>query len=601
MKVQFWLPWIPLLSLFLGGCVHETVSIQSGKETPTQEEKITATVVAAPVISPSVNDGSKLYDQYCASCHEVSAQAQPTTEQPVGVISAEWIKQTTPADMFSMITSGVPEKGMSAFDQLSTSDRWDLVSYLLLKDFTVEDQRSGKLAYQNLCTSCHGEAGQGDGTQAFSKKLTLQDWQNQPLMVNDSNLDLFTTIRSGSGHGTGMFAVMLDESQIWSLVNIVRMLSVQEQMNFDPLVQATNDEQSAVGNTTQNEGFFILEGKVINASGGTVNTDNDVKLYVLYNGQTLKELSTPLIADSSFRFYLVPYNPAWSYVASFSSKGIVFRSDVLKGEDTASAKTASLSIRVFDANSDSTILTGERMHVLLNFAKEDSVHVVENILIANPSSFVAVPENTTIPLLTFIIAANAQGLKFSDPSNENYLKLIQGGLGDWQPIFPGNVHQVMFEYDLPFDGNDLFSFKVPVRTRSIMVMIEDSSGEVTCNGLQHIGEKADPSGGFDILSGSNVNTGGQFSIRCYNKKDIYPEIIGSAVFLFVLAIVTIIVIDSRRQHKNSLQSAVKNNKGTQVTLLDAIIALDDQYKAGEISAEAYQTKREELLKKLVGE
>lgn len=46
---------------------------------------------------------------------------------------------------------------------------------------------------------------------------------------------------------------------------------------------------------------------------------------------------------------------------------------------------------------------------------------------------------------------------------------------------------------------------------------------------------------------------------------------------------------------------LQQGKVKRTALLDAIITLDDQFKAGEISAEVYQAKREELIRHLEGE
>jgi Mg-chelatase subunit ChlI len=62
----------------------------------------------------------------------------------------------------------------------------------------------------------------------------------------------------------------------------------------------------------------------------------------------------------------------------------------------------------------------------------------------------------------------------------------------------------------------------------------------------------------------------------------------------------ILILTSSRNRRN--RKLLRGNKGTaKTTILDAIITLDDQLKAGEISMEVYQAKREELIKRLEGE
>jgi len=66
-----------------------------------------------------------------------------------------------------------------------------------------------------------------------------------------------------------------------------------------------------------------------------------------------------------------------------------------------------------------------------------------------------------------------------------------------------------------------------------------------------------------------------------------------------LLVVLWIAIVSKKKVGNAPKLGGKGTKKT--TLLDAIITLDDQFKAGEISAEVYRAKREELIKKTRGE
>lgn len=599
MKVRCWLPWIILITLALSGCGQEVSSLSIEDVTSTAQASAEVAKAASPLIPPLVSDGKRIYDQYCASCHESSTHTQSQTQKAAKTISSDWLRVNTPKELFDLLTNGLIDQGMPSFTQLSSADRWDIVSYLLLHDLSETDKRSGKLNYQNMCLSCHGMEGQGDGNQAISKNLVMPDWQGTPLLADYSDQEIYDTIRSGKGHDMSAYAVMLSEAQILSITKIVRLLSIQESMNFSPQSGLNQNNNSSGTVDEESEGFFAIEGNVINISGGSVNTDDEVQLKVISNGQTIKEMSVSLLSDGSFRFYLVPYHSTGTYVATFSHNGISFRSTMLYGQNYASATTAKIAIHVYDTSTDTSVLRGEQVHVLLNFKENDVVHVVEYLLISNPSSYIVSPVSDQTPLLKFDIPITAQSLQFSDSTEADYFQLVEGGFGDWQPIGPGSVHQVMFEYDLPFNGDDSFGFTLPVATESVLIMVQDRSNQILCKGMQHLDQKSGSLGSLDLFSGINIPAGGKLNMQCYNKNELFPEIIGAFSLLFVLVIIGIIFIDVKRKQNQSIVNEVSDNDKTEI--LDAIIALDDRFKAGELSAEVYKAKRQELLKKIEGE
>lgn len=129
-----------------------------------------------------------------------------------------------------------------------------------------------------------------------------------------------------------------------------------------------------------------------------------------------------------------------------------------------------------------------------------------------------------------------------------------------------------------------------------MIMVENQSKDITCSGMQVSNQQMAMSESLLIFSGGVIDAGDKLALHCFNKKEIFPEIIGALVLVIALLLVIWISLASRKQ------KALSQGKGTKkMTLLDAIITLDDQFKAGEIPAEVYNAKREELIKKLGGE
>jgi|GEM_PF-1543867 len=589
--VFYWVPLVTLLALVLSGCANEPMMDTTAAQLAATEQA----AVTPPLVAPSLADGATHFQQYCASCHTQATAAEISAGAPEHLISAGWVEQTSPAEMFTLLSEGKPDEGMPAFASLSTGDRWDLVAYLLSMVSTPANQSGGALVYQNLCQSCHGSDGSGDGVQAVSQQLDLQNWPSQPLLVSYSNADLYTAIQGG--HNMGDFAAMLTKAQLWSLVTTVRSLSLSAPA-ANVLPQTATGQSASDADLSQNEGFFIIEGKVSNGSGGDISDLKTVRLVVANGAETLQEMTAPVTQNGTFHFYLVPYHPSWTYIAEIEHDGIAYTSPRLSGQNFASADTVPLTVQIYDAITDVSVLRGERLHALLNFQTDGTIHVTESLLVNNPSSYTVSSNDTGTPLLQFKLGSDAQAVEYDEFSEDQSLKWMNGVLGDWQPILPGSVHQVMFEYDLPFKGDQTIHFDVPVPVASAMIMVENQGREIGCGGMQFSNRTTGESPAVLIFTGTNITAGDELSLHCYDKKSLLSIAIGIGILVFAILVTVWIVLTARRKSVQKMGATQKNvNKNT---LLDAIITLDDQYKAGTITAEVYRAKREELIRKLEG-
>ena len=354
-----------------------------------------------------------------------------------------------------------------------------------------------------------------------------------------------------------------------------------------------NGYQTDVG--SEQQGFFSISGTLINISGGQINLDDDVVLTVYNEGQVQEVLTTPLLADQTFIFHLVPYSSDWSYVASFIHNNIEYKSQIINGYDHTSAGTAEITLWVYDSISDSSLIRGEGMHVTLEYLQEGYVHVTESMMFVNPSSLVITPVSSKTPVLLFRLDSQANSLAFINDMDQGIYRITPGGFGDWQPILPGMVHQVMFEYDLPFDGNTDIVLSLPMRMNSVVVVVEDQQNSISCSGTQLVYSNDSPSGYVDFFKGIPGSEETELVIHCVHKWPVLPFIL-AAMALLLVALVLFLVIPQIKERMTRDRSKEHENQRTQI--LDAIIALDDQFKAGQIPRESYTAKRSELISKI---
>ncbi len=98
-----------------------------------------------------VNQGGKLYQTYCASCHGKTGQGDGLASAglkppPRDLVKGEWTKGGDSISLYKTLIQGIEGTSMVSFSYLSVSDRWALVHYMRsITKNKVEDDKE-KLA-----------------------------------------------------------------------------------------------------------------------------------------------------------------------------------------------------------------------------------------------------------------------------------------------------------------------------------------------------------------------------------------------------------------------------------------------------------------------
>jgi len=93
--------------------------------------------------------------------------------------------------------------------------------------------REGRVLYRHYCLNCHGEAGMGDGFNAYNLDPRPRSLADSTFQAGHSDADLVAAIRSGGGAvglSTGMppWGRTINERQIQNLVDYLRTLRTTE-------------------------------------------------------------------------------------------------------------------------------------------------------------------------------------------------------------------------------------------------------------------------------------------------------------------------------------------------------------------------------------
>lgn len=442
----------------------------------------------------------------------------------------------------------------------------------------IKDQLLGKkwlllvLLVAILSSGCVNSAGDSNGD---NQEIAPQSPQEVNLQGRDSTAPVLFGMDQLVGAKAGGFSKTIITASISPVAGV-------------PTGQILNDE-----------GNFVLVGSVVNGSGGPLGEINELRLIMTDKDDNEQHIFGYLSAEGQFRFSNVPYHKTWSYLLEMEHNGVTYRSARIYGQNFHANEPIDLSFKVYDASNDLSALEAERLHVLLNFDSNGMIHVIESYLIVNSSSYTIASDKFNTPLISFDLSDDAKNIEFKNMSEGQFLQLTGYTLGDSQPILPGSVHQVLFQYDLPFNGERTIEFSSPILVSSVIMMVQDPKNQVNCSGMKRFEKSPAGSSSIMLFTESDVAAGKPLAISCYNKKDVRQITLGIISIAIILFAVVLILNDSRRKaEKKRLTSFQKLKKAT---ILDAIIALDDQLKAGEISADAYRAKREELIRTLEGE
>jgi hypothetical protein len=244
--------------------------------------------------------------------------------------------------------------------------------------------------------------------------------------------------------------------------------------------------------------------------------------------------------------------------------------------------------------------------------------VVEVFVISNPTDTAIVAAEPGGPVASFLLPEGATDLQFQDGVLGGRYLEIPGGFADTATVQPSTgQYQVIFAYNLPYNGKLDFSQNMIMDANAVIIMLPDSGFKVKGEGISDDGTRDMQDTTYHLYSSESLKSGDQLQFSISGK----PKLGGQAVTTgstkniaiglgaFGLALVGAGVwLFLRNRNQRADESAIEFETDGQTTsfaepqdsgtLMDAIIALDDLYQAGELPEEAYLKRRDELKAQL---
>lgn len=629
-----------LFGLALSGCA---VSLASDITPPPNSESYSSqdtpvpTESVFPIVPPDPQSGRATFDEKCTPCHgELGLGDGPQSgELPVPVPALGDIllaSSVRPVEWYNMVTNGNLERYMPGFKSLDDRQRWDVVAYALSLSLSQQDISAGKLIYSDNCLSCHGDRGQG-GQDA-------PNWAVETGRLAQLSLDEIALVTSdGIGEMPG-FGSSLKPDDIAAVSVYVRSLSfVSELETAEAPVEVPTAtlgsgenssgslEQTPIGTAEtfpppnvpdgqstpletpliENPATIKVTGKVIAPDGMTLPEGLTVTLVGFDSMSQAYESQTSVKADATFEFENVEFVTGRAFLATIDYQGLTFSSDVYHSQGSAPEPVVDLSITYYETTSDLTALKASRMHMFFDFTRSGVVQVVELFILNNTGNKAIVAPSAGAGVVEYDLPEGAVNLQFQDSAlGERYLQ-TDSGFADTSSILPGEGSQILFAYDLPYERKLALSIPMPFPVDAAVIMVPQGTVEVSGDQLQATGTRDVQGISLDMYSASSLPgdstldltiSGRVSSSSAVESSSSTGLLIGGGILGLVLAGGGFWLRRQRKPLDEEPEQGEEMAESTTDTVMDAIIALDDRYQAGDLPEDAYQARRAELKKQL---
>ena len=572
-----------------------------------------------PLVPPSPADGQAIFAEKCAPCHGPAGlgdgpQAAQLPNPVTALGSTEIARQATPADWYTQVTKGNIEKFMPPFASLSDRQRWDTVAYAFALSMPAEVITQGEQLYQANCAQCHGEGGMG-GSAAI-------DFTDQAVMAEVSQANLFQVISDGAAPSMPGFAQQLSEDERWALAAYLRSLTFtpsSQPVAQEPATTPAATEESVPAATELptaaiSETVGTVTGSVTNASGGTVPADLTLTLHGFDNMQMAITQTTTTNADGSFVFKDVALQPGRAFIIITEYGNTVYNTDV--GQMEAGQNTLNLPLEIYDTTTDTSALIADRLHMFFEFVDSSTVRVVELYVISNPTNKTLVAAEKGQPVVRFTLPQGAENLEFQDGVlGQRYVK-TEDGFGDTAAVPPGQgQYEVLYAYTMPYDRKLELDERVNLPVDAVVILVPEGGVKIKSDMLADSGTQDVQGAKYRLLKGASLQPGDRLRMSITGQptagQPTLPTgsstnlMIGLAVFGVALVVAgvwlwrrTRLSEEDEEPEDETPSSETEPTAESVETLMDAIIALDDLYGAGQLPEDAYLKRRAELKARL---
>jgi hypothetical protein len=365
-----------------------------------------------------------------------------------------------------------------------------------------------------------------------------------------------------------------------------------------------------VNNATPATGVATISGQVTNGSGGSLPAGLTASLHGILNQQETLNLESPLNQDGSYTFKNVPLSTGMEFIVVVQYGPVSFLS--AGGTFDGTKSSYDQPVTIYNATSDLAGLSLDQVHIQASFTTAGQIQLNEIYVITIPGNAAVevATDGTTLPFASLPQGALQPSISLSQSSAA--LVMSDNGFA----MLPGSQqYSFVVSFTLPY-GNNKVSLTQPfVLAPKSLTVIVPAGVKVTGKGLADQGTSDFQGSNFQIYNGGPLAKGASIDLALAGSSQsgaapgstlgtttILQIGLGIAGLLLVAAGAIFLVRDRRKAIKTAPADTTKAETLDDETtrLADAILELDDQFAAGQISRLAYQQRRDELKEELKG-
>ena len=545
-----------LAPALLAGLLSAACSL-AGDVTPPATAQMAQPLPTAPIVQqisppstqPDLSAGALIYAEKCAACHGTAGMgdgemAAALQFPPPAIGDPVLARKAIPQEWYETVTLGNLDRLMPGFVSLTDQERWDVVGYALSLNTPPDGLTMGEALFEGQCRECHDAAEFG-----------------VPYFREHSLADAYQVIDQGQGEEMPAFASSLTEDERWTVAGYVQSLGWSGE-------SAPIEELGAPAS---------VRGQVLNGTvGAALPAGLEVRLFGFDGDQEAVNRTVFVDSEGQFEFEAVEAVPGRLFVAALEYQGVLFRSELAHAP--LDGGLLQLPLTIYETSPDSSMLTVERLHLLIDFPAEDVIRVLELWVVGNRSDTV-ITSPLRIPL-----PAESFNLTFEEGTLGERFELTEEGFLDREPIPPGSgIDQLAFAFDLPRSG--WFEQAVQQPVEAVTVLVPSEGPKVS--GLQDQGVR--DLGGLPMRNyvGGSLQPGESLRFRVNGPaaapSTIATTVVGGAALLGAGLVAARWWVLARSRGGDDTEE-----------LLRAMARLDDEYEAGSISEQAYRRQRAAL-------
>jgi len=567
-----------------------------------------------PENPPDVENGAAIYVEKCAACHGNTGMGdgEQGKQLPVSVAAIglpATAQKAKPSDWYTQVTQGNLDRFMPPFASLNDQQRWEVVSYALTLHTTPKQVEIGKNLFDANCIdSC------------------ADKFKNLEMMSALSENDIVEMIKNGEGN----FGSDLTDDEARAVAMYIRTLTFAAPPAQPTTVSAIETPVSAEAGTPSAETTPVdgtqvavtpesvtevgtVRGTIDNQTGTDLPSDSKVTLSVLEHGsdpstgpQEILSLEGSVNTDGTYIFENVEIPENRIFLANLDVDGLTYQSEyaIVKAGMT---EVVIPPITVYPTTEDTSALNIESLQMYFDFAGETNAQIFDVYSITNTGTetvIVNMGTDKTVPFIAFPVGAEKQGYEAAQDSAP-FVPTADGfamppsktpyGLIAFASIPKAKEIPISQPALLPINGLTLF---LPEGMKA--------NGDIlTDKGIQTI-----QTTNFHVYTAAGVDKGESFEFTITGEPAttaVNPDVtqnkslligIGAFGIVLILAGAWLFIRDRKNIRKLDEDDIEEDEFDDSESIMDAIIALDDLHRSGQLSDKAYQTRRDELKKKL---